>query len=155
MYYAWWWNYYHNNNNYHDNIIFSLSIIQLEGSYLSLRGNIIANNSYLSIVDIGDRSNGQAALLCVTDISQCCNRRMWLFPNGSEIITNGGRIYSNTDTIGTLSLNRRNNAMAPSGLYCCKAINTNGNITKICANISKSSYKIISVIDIIIIIFNL
>ena len=38
---------------------------------LFLRGRLVASNSYVDIDDIGERDGG-AALICVTDLTQCC-----------------------------------------------------------------------------------
>ena len=56
--------------------------------YLSLRGRIYtSNNTYIDIDDIG--VGDEAALLCITDLMQCCRAselnialERWFYPNG-------------------------------------------------------------------------
>ena len=105
--------------------------------HLSLRESFIANNSYISITDIGEGRNG--ALICFTDNSSCCNinGRGWFFPNRSVVSVNVSSIYFSRGP-SMLSFNRRNNAMPPSGLYCCDIPDADGNIMRMCANICKS-----------------
>ena len=55
------------------------------GVSLSLRGDTIANDSFVNIDDIGNED----ALLCVTDLHDCCHRSSrageWYFPNGTRV----------------------------------------------------------------------
>ena len=57
--------------------------------YVSLKGTFIANASSILISDIGE--GDEEALLCFTDLIQCCNSASgrlegeWLFPDGSPV----------------------------------------------------------------------
>ena len=83
----------------------------------------LSNNSIVLLSDIGE---GSAALNCTTQNTTCCtNSGAWLAPDGSFI---GGGNTGNTGNtgvyrtrgLGSLSLNRRNSAMGPTGVYTCK-----------------------------------
>ena len=79
-------------------------------------------------------------LHCFTDNSQCCHDRRivkigWFFPNGSTV--NGDNFYRIRGQ-SVLSLNRRNNTLSPSGLYCCEIPDASSITIRVCANISKS-----------------
>ena len=117
---------------------FSLHVLII-GVHLSLRENFIANNSRIRITDIGEGTD--RALVCYTNNYSCCNvqGRGWFFPNGSLISSaNVSRsVYLSRGRI-MLSLNRRNNAMPPSGLYCCEIPDRDGNIVRMCTTICKS-----------------
>ena len=70
------------------------------GIRLELNGASIKNDSYVSIDDIGE---GNKALLCQTNKTNCCNSSMsgqikageWYFPNGNQVQIMG--IDRNTD----------------------------------------------------------
>ena len=96
------------------------------GVSLSLRGTTFSNNSVVSITDIGD---GEDALLCHTDNTQCCRVRdnlpdrvafgLWFFPNGDEVGNDDGDFFRNRGE-SIVRLNRRNNAHSPTGRYRCE-----------------------------------
>ena len=121
-------------------IIRNFTLIFIQGVYLSVKGIFIANASSILISDIGEGDEG--ALLCFTDLSQCCDSDSgrvegeWHFPDGSpvQIEGNGGNFYHDRGP-GVVRLNRRNNATFPTGLYCCDVQDADSNMTKICANI--------------------
>ena len=105
---------------------------------------IYANNSNVAIGDIGEGDN---ALLCLTDATQCCNVNgvqlgEWYFPDRTPLedgLDASRSIYRNRGA-SVVQLNRRNNAQSPTGVYHCEmpdasgttqnifvGINTNGN----------------------------
>ena len=114
--------------------------------YLSLRGINFTNNSYVDIDDIGEGDDG--ALLCVTNLIQCCRGidtpgdggalGEWFYPNGTdvEIKDSGNDIYRNRGPSVVL-LNRRSNAMFPTGLYCCEVPDASNIQRRVCANVGK------------------
>ena len=79
-----------------------------------------------NLTDIGEGDN---ALLCLTNNTQCCRGSdnlnggglgEWYFPNGTLVPTeNTSIVYRNRDR-STVHLNRRNNAQAPTGVYRCE-----------------------------------
>ena len=104
------------------------------------------NGSSILMDEIGEGDDG--ALLCVTDLIQCCRGDdtpgiggalgEWFYPDGSLVqIEDSGDDFYRTRGLGVVRLNRRNNAMSPIGQFCCMvpdAIFTN---KIICINISK------------------
>ena len=56
--------------------------------WFSLRNNTYQNNSIVTLEDIGE---GDDALLCVTNLTNCCqaSRTNWFFPNGTRVPSNG------------------------------------------------------------------
>ena len=115
--------------------------------YLSLRGRIYTrNSSYIDIDEIGE--GDEAALLCVTDLVQCCRGDntpgsggalgKWFYPNGGSVQVEGSRdnIYRNRGP-SVVRLHRRNNIRSPAGLYCCEVPDATNNSQKVCANIGK------------------
>ena len=96
--------------------------------YLSLGGIHIANNSNVSFYGIGEGDGG--ALLCVTDLMQCCHRKntttgralgWWFYPDGSDVPTyEYHNIYRDRGR-NIVRLNHRNHThVEPTGLYCCE-----------------------------------
>ena len=94
------------------------------GLSFSLRGKLLSNTG--SRVYIGDIGEGNSALFCLTDREACCiepNRRgAWRFPGSSSDIPVGqsspGDFYAERGS-SSLQLNRRNNAIGPTGTYSC------------------------------------
>ena len=82
----------------------------------------------MNITDIGSGTN---ALYCFTNRSDCCRGSdgnaygEWLFPNGSAV-EGSGRFsildFSRNREPSAVLLNRRNNAMEPTGLYQCEVL---------------------------------
>ena len=115
--------------------------------HLSLRGRkYIVNNSYFDIDDIGAEGDG-AALLCITDLMQCCRGNetdgggalgQWFYPNGTNVSIEGNKydFYRNRGR-SVVRLNRRNSARSPTGLYCCEVPDATNTQQRICANIGK------------------
>ena len=65
-------------------------------------------------------------LVCHTNKEGCCKflsggEGEWLFPNGSVVRTNGtGDDFYRTRGSGVVTLNWRQNARIPTGLFCCE-----------------------------------
>ena len=87
----------------------------------------------MNIIDIG---TGDLALLCITDLQECCGNPWprhgeWYFPNNERVLTEGSNnanFYRNRDD-SVVRLNRRNNATMPVREYCCELPNAeNDNI---------------------------
>lgn len=80
-----------------------------------LNGGLLPNNSIVENTDIGE---GSDALYCLTDRVLCCSTAaggrhgLWKSPNGLE----DSQI---TREFSSLLLNRRNNGVAPTGIYTC------------------------------------
>ena len=95
--------------------------------YLTLGGEIYRNGGNIIINEIGEGDDG--ALLCVTDLIQCCRSDEtggrgalgeWFYPNGAlvHVKDSGDDIYRSRGT-GIVHLNRRNDARSPTGQFCC------------------------------------
>ena len=97
------------------------------GVRLLLREEQYLNNSGVMISSIGE---GDDALMCVTDKPDCCrfpHFGEWYFPNGSSVRTFGhGHDFYRNRGPQTVRLNRRNNAMYPTGIYHCELPDRNG-----------------------------
>ena len=95
--------------------------IDFSGVSFFLNGRVLPNNSVVLLSDIGE---GSSALFCLTDRTRCCStiaggerRGAWRFPNGSEIMQ-GGDFHRNRSHSSVI-LNRRNDAVGPTGIYKC------------------------------------
>ena len=100
----------------------------------SLRNTTYQNNSLVTLEDIGE--NGDA-LLCITDLTACCQSTGengsrigdWFFPNGTKVPSSGARsnLYRTRKNISVL-LNRRSGG--EDGIYRCEIPDsTNANQT--------------------------
>ncbi len=105
-----------------------------------LNNQTIASGGDVIITDIGE---GADALICMTDLTDCCSpsetkRGEWRFPDGTLVGNNnaGGDLYRTRGTQQVL-LHRRNNALGPLGSYCCEVDAVNDPDARICINISK------------------
>ena len=105
--------------------IFLISNALYAGVGFFFNGRVHPNNSIVFLSDIGESSS---ALFCLTDRTRCCSitaggerHGAWKFPNGSEIMQEsmGGDIYR-TRSYSSVILNRRNNAVGPTGIYTCE-----------------------------------
>ena len=108
-----------------------------------------ANNSVISITEIGetnpDDTDQNEGLQCITDRMPCCRGVFrageWYFPNRTVV----PREDNNPTTFhrnrghddGTVNLNRLNNVMMPTGLFCCVVPDATGIMQTVCANISE------------------
>ena len=106
----------------------AVEITTIPGVYLTLEGQHYGNGSHILIDEIGEGDG--AALLCVTDLVQCCRGDNtpgvggplgnWFYPNRSLIRLNGSNDdFYRSRGLGSVRLNRRNNAMSPIGQFCC------------------------------------
>ena len=100
-----------------------------DGVGLYLDGNQLANYSIVNLEDIGE---GDCALICFTNSPGCCalsRTGEWYFPNHSAVRIHGAMndFYRSREEM-MVRLNRRNNAMGPSGIYCCDIPGSNGNM---------------------------
>jgi hypothetical protein len=99
----------------------------------------------IPIADVGEGSASGGALLCMTNKPMCCddtppNRRQgeWFYPNGTKvgIPASGDDFYRNRGT-SVVRLNRRNNVMQPTGLYCCEVATISDEDARICIVLSE------------------
>ena len=73
--------------------------------------------------DIGEGSN---ALFCLTDRTQCCTteagdaRGSWRFPNSSVTLDDADLSFYAIRGYSSIRLNRRSDAVAPTGIYICR-----------------------------------
>ena len=86
-----------------------------------------ANNTSLFITDVGDV--GSNNVLCVTDLAGCCTGQgEWIYPDGNNDADGNSLVRNNPSgdkifrTRGDMvvRLERRNNAIGPTGQYCCQ-----------------------------------
>ena len=69
--------------------------------------------------DIGEGNN---ALLCLTDRTQCCTtpgQGQWMFPNKSDILFRSIKIYR-IRGFSSLILNRESDVVGPTGIFTCQ-----------------------------------
>ena len=120
-------------------------ILYIIGVYISLRDKVYTNNSNVHITDIGERGNG--ALLCFTDLTECCkvdrNRSAlgeWIYPNGSTVGVNstGQEFYKNRGP-SRVRLHRRENVISPIGHFCCEVPDATLTHVRICVNVGEST----------------
>ena len=112
------------------------------GVYLSLKGEVYANNSVISITEIEQTdTSANNGLQCITDRRPCCkiNRAgEWFFPNGSVVPTQGvaTTYYRNRGDDGTVNLNRVNSDVTmPTGEFCCVVTDATDAVQTLCVNI--------------------
>ena len=100
-----------------------------DGVGLYLDGNQQANYSIVNLEGIGE---GDCALICYTNSSDCCKSSYtgeWYFPNRSAVRIKGDMkdFYRDREEM-MVRLNRRHNAMGPTGIYCCDIPGSNRNM---------------------------
>ena len=104
---------------------------------------IFANNSLIHITEIGETTD---SVQCVTDRRPCCaaiegRAGEWYFPDGTRVPVIGSgatmatTFYRNRGDDGTVNLNRLNNVIMPTGLFCCEVPDTAGADQTLCAEI--------------------
>ena len=109
------------------------------GVYFSSRSSYVNKNDNILITDIGEGDCG--ALLCHTDLNECCHDRalgQWLYPNGSAVGTRSGRQEFYIDRgPSVVRLNRRSNAASTiaMGQFCCVVPDATSTSTTICINV--------------------
>ena len=113
------------------------TVVLCVGVHIQLNGCIVGENGSVSITDIGENDN---AVLCITDKEVCCRdppgrAGEWFFPGtGNEMVGttgDGGDFYRDRDR-GVARLNRRNNAIMPTGLFCCEIPDRNDVPRRLC-----------------------
>ena len=109
-----------------------------------LGGRPYRNGGNILITDIGEGDDG--ALLCVTDLIQCCRGvdapsgvgalGQWFYPDGSFVQVNGsGDDFYRDRGLNIVRLHRRNNVMSPIGQFCCVVPDTTSVNRNTCINI--------------------
>ena len=90
--------------------------------YLSLRGVLLANNSYVEFSSIEQSSF--TALRCNTPLRNCCTTPLgelgnWFFPNESRVLSpmSNNYIYQRRE-VQRVELHRARGT-SPTGIYCC------------------------------------
>ncbi|MCG8620649.1 MAG: hypothetical protein MJE68_01440, partial [Proteobacteria bacterium] len=110
--------------------------------FLSLRGQSIANNSYVNINDIGERDD---ALLCHTDKTDCCSGSYnrageWYYPSGIQVGIYGDyydEFYRNRGT-RVVRLNYRQGSFTERGLFRCEVPDASNINQRIYVNIGNT-----------------
>ena len=75
---------------------------------------------------LSDIAEGSNALFCLTNRTQCCtteaglDRGGWHFPNSSVANTTNNYKFYRTRGYSSVLLNRRSNAMEPTGIFTCR-----------------------------------
>ena len=123
------------------------------GVYLKSNCKIYTKNG--SIIPISEIGEGDDALLCFTDLQECCQNTHtgntsgalgdWFYPNGSAVETLENfnpdhGFYKNRDQ-SVLRLHWRENATmaAVIGQFCCKVPDATSNLVIICINVSNNT----------------
>ena len=108
--------------------------------YFTLNGTVYQpGDNTIFITDIGsentnDRSDPGSSLVCVTTNvnTHCCrsddnpnggSRGEWYLPDGTRILNTPDTNFYRTRYNQTVRLNRRNNAMSPTGVFTCMVPN--------------------------------
>ena len=131
----------------YEQVYMSVMLI-LTGVYLSLKEKVYANNSIVSITDIG--TDQDAAFQCITDRMPCCSYYYgeWYFPNESVVYHHNHNMifYRATGNNGRVSLIRASpDVMSPTGQFCCVVPDAAGINKSACINVCK--YRIIDKLD--------
>ena len=126
------------------------NICTYTGVYVRQNGIFLANNSAISISDIGSADNNRVQ--CVTDRMPCCRSQAnipavgeWFFPGdvGGVPILDGGAttFYRNRGDDGTVNLLRvSNDVMMPTGQFCCVVPDATGVNQWACVTIGEYNY---------------
>ena len=92
--------------------------------FLSFKGQTLSNNSYVDIGEIGN--NNSLSVQCRSELQDCCQTDgpltgSWSFPDGTELLSEGGRqsIYQGRTT-SVAVLRRRDMVTTVVGIYCCR-----------------------------------
>ena len=120
------------------------------GVYLKSNCKIFTETG--SIILISDIGVGDDALLCFTDLQECCRSDQtpgtggpqgnWLYPNGSRVLSSRDShhgFYRNRDR-SVVRLNLKNATVtAVIGQFCCEVPDATSSPVTICINVSNSS----------------
>ena len=92
---------------------------------LSLGTTPLTNNSVVNITDIEDGRSGGSPLTCTTTFRSCCKdvqQGEWYYPDGTVVPDSKANkdFYRSRSNNGEVRLNRRNNAMSPTGIFHCE-----------------------------------
>ena len=112
----------------------------MSGLRFSLRGRTYPNNSIVSLWDVGEN---EGALLCQTDLTQCCStpphrHGEFFYPNGERVLTfgGGGDFYRNRG-LQVIRLNRKPGTTSPTGRFRCQLPDASGITQDVFINISR------------------
>ena len=88
---------------------------------LSLRGHLLANNSYVEFSRVEQSSF--TALRCNTPLQNCCTSQLgergdWFYPNRSRLSFSNRHIYQRRE-VQRVELHRAKGTTSPTGIYCC------------------------------------
>ena len=85
--------------------------------WFSLNGTTYQNNSVVTLEDIGE---GDDALLCVINLTDCCSHGdgNWYFPNGSRVLSHSDWDFYRDRGKMVVRLYRRRGG--EDGIYCCE-----------------------------------
>ena len=97
-------------------------------------------------------SNPESSLVCVTTNvnTHCCrskdnpnggSRGEWYLPDGTRILSNKDANFSRSRYTQQVRLNRRNNAMSPTGVFTCEVPNDADSTMPHTANITIGKYN--------------
>ena len=107
-------------------------VVETKAPYLTFMGEIIPNNSYVDLRQLG-QGGTPAVIVCHTNLSSCCTNPSihggWFFPNGTAL-PDGGIGNTNPSPISQRWLDRQrirlqrgpsntNISTIPSGIYQC------------------------------------
>ena len=100
-----------------------VSLLPCEGVRFSLNGTTYQNNSLVTLEDIGE---GDDALLCLTDLTSCCQAGFtgtvlgnWFFPNGTRVPASSNQWdFHRTRGQSVVRLQRRRGG--EEGIYSCE-----------------------------------
>ena len=87
----------------------------------------------------------------MTDRVGCCKGTYggvgeWYFPNNERVGTTGeGESFYRNRDVGVVRLNRRHNAMMPTGSFCCEIPDVNNVTRRICIMVEASKVILDSV----------
>ena len=99
---------------------------EISTPYLSFKGRRLSSNSYVNITEIGTAGDGSDSIQCRSELQNCCQTNgpltgSWSFPNGSALqSSSSGHSIIQSRGIMRADLRRRNNAIMPVGVYCCR-----------------------------------
>ena len=129
----------------------------LSGVYLSLNGEIIPNDGYVRVSDIGV---GNSGLLCNTDNIYCCRsfdaadyvaQGHWYRPNGTQVgsftqesagVTNYFyNFFSRDRGVGVVRLNRLGDP-PERGRFHCEVPNADGDMVAMYVNIGEYRHEL-------------
>ena len=105
------------------------------GVKFMLHNQTYLNNSVVAIDDIGEGDN---ALLCVTDNTECCSNRVgqFYYPDNTTVSFSGtNSLYRNRGP-HVVRLNRKNNVLSPTGIYRCEIPDANGDMQDVYIDIT-------------------